>query len=823
MSQIRTVPAGLAIALCLFTAPSWAAPKGFQEAMVTEAVNQVDVVSGTAQRPARVNQVIRGTEIIRTGQRSRAELRFPDNTIARVGANAAFAFRTDTRGFELQKGSILFHSPKGLGGGQIRTAAATASVLGTTIIVCATPNGGFKVLVLEGKAKVQTPGGRTLVLGAGQMNFILPGGSQSAALTFRLNQQVGSSGLVNGFGSLLASLEKIQQAIERQENLISKGGATPTDLMIGNLNENQLLELLVDDPNSKPQNTIPSDLPPETLEALEALQAAFNRYVEMLQTPGYVDDGPLDPGHVIQPNELDDPINFLAFSLALDFLGVEQYPLSGEGPGFTLIQTPDFAFAPLCAGFVAHSLDFDNAVIDLSDFGACGIFTFLSMTDIYINGMLEVGGFEGIVDFHALGEIFFPVEGYIDSLNPGISMVFASAGPISIDTMSFNLPGGFLGLASEQDITLNSVGVTADQGVRIKANGAIDISDFTLYASYGGGYGDYVIVNGPPENGYTMPYADIFAGGPISLYNVDFGMANVVALTPDTLSIGGTFYANGIDAIAGNMDFDISILGDYYPMLEHVRLTQVADWAIGPTSLYAYDEIALGSFGNLSLDQTYLNAYGGITLSGQDVTLDNYSSLMTSYTDGGKGITLDAAGTLEILGSYVSSAHHLDLLGTQITVDGSTLTVNATDPMHLLRVDALDAFMANATTFSSSGPMDIIAKNRIDLTGGSITVASPHTVSLYAGDRINVNGTAFNAGNIRLQAITIALQNVNFPNGSMVTLRSGNGMLAPNPNQNQPVMPGYVNYIQNVRYDSQLLGIEIPAMHANISIQKINP
>lgn len=821
MSQIRTVPAGLAVALCLFATPTWAATRGFHEALLTEAVNQVDVLSGTTQRPARVNQVVRGTEIIRTGQRSRAELKFPDNTIVRVGANAAFAFRTDTRGFELQKGSILFHSPKGLGGGQIRTAAATASVLGTTIIVCATPNGGFKVLVLEGKAKVQTPGGRTLVLGAGQMNFILPGGSQSAALTFRLNQQVGSSGLVNGFGSLLASLEKIQQAIERQENLISKGGATPTDLMIGNLNENQLLELLVDDPNSKPQNTIPtSTIDPEVLEAL---QAAFDRYVEMLETPGYVDDGPLDSSHIIQPNELDDPINFIAFSLALDYLGVEKYPSKGKGPGFTLIQTPDFAFAPLCAGFVAHSLDFDNAVIDLSPFSACGIFTFLSMTDIYINGMLEVGGFEGIVDFHALGEIFFPVEGYIDSLNPGISMVFASAGPISIDTMSFNLPDGFLGLASEQDITLNSVGVTADQGVRIKANGAIDISDFTLYASYGGGYGDYVTVTGPPENGYATPYVDIFAGGPISLYNVDFGMADVVALTPDTLSIGGSFYANGIDAIAGSMDFDISILGDYYPMLEHVRLTQVADWAIGPTSLYAYDEIALGSFGDLSLDQTYLNAYGGITLAGQDVTVDNYSTLTTSYTDGGKGITLDAAGALDVLDSSISSAHHLDLLGTQITVDGSTLTVNATDPMHLLRVDARDVFLANNTTFSSSGPIDIMAKNRIDLIGGSITVANPHTVSLYAGDRINVNGTAFNAQNIRLQAITIALQNVNFPNGSMVTLRSGNGMLAPNPNTGATVMPGYVNYLQDVRYNNQLLGIDIPAMHENISIQKINP
>lgn len=823
MFTSRSVVAIATLAAVFASTSARSAPQGFQEATVTEAVNQVNVISGTAQRPARINERVQGSEIIRTGPRSRAELKFPDNTIARVGANAAFAFRPDTRAFDLQKGSILFHSPKGMGGGQIRTAAATASVLGTTIIVCATQNGGFKVLVLEGKGKVQVPGGRTMILRAGQLTFILPGGgAPSAVLTFRLKDQVEGAGLVNGFSALLASLDKINEAIERQETLIGKGLFSPTDLMIGDIRADQMLELIINDPNSKPQNTNPSLWPLNMLlgplldpDYAAKFLDAYNRYKWMVENPGAVDSSPLDPRHTIYPGELDDPVNFAAFLLALDNAGFDRDSPTGEGPGVNIIQTPDFAFAPLSAGFVAHGIDFDNATVNLSEFQASDIFTFLSLADIFINGSLEIGGFEGIVDFHAFGEIHFPGESSISSLNPGISMVFASGGPLSISDLNFYLPGGFLGLASGQDIDLNNIYAIADQGLRIAAEGAVDINGFTLYPTYGGE--QYAIVNGPlevlPEP--ANPFVDIFAGGPITLTDVDFNGADVVALTPDTFTLNGYFYARGIDALAGNFDLDL----DSFSYLNYVRLNQFEDWTIGASSLYAFDEIALGSFGNLSLDQVNLEAGSGITLSGQDLSLAN-SSLMTSYTEGGKGITLDAADSLDVLDSYITSAHHLDLLGGNIHLDGSTLTVDANDPLHLLRIDARDSLVANNTTLSASGPIEIMAQNLIDLTGGSITVATPHAIDLRAGNTLRVDGTAFNAQNIRLQAITIALKNVNFALGSQVTLRSGLGMLAPNANQNQPVMPGYVNYIEQVRYNNVLLD---NSAHPNISIQKINP
>lgn len=48
-------------------------------------------------------------------------------------------------------------------GGNIKSAGATASVLGTTLIVGANQSGGFKVMLLEGKGQVTGAGGRKQV------------------------------------------------------------------------------------------------------------------------------------------------------------------------------------------------------------------------------------------------------------------------------------------------------------------------------------------------------------------------------------------------------------------------------------------------------------------------------------------------------------------------------------------------------------------------------------------------------------------------------------------------------------------------------------
>jgi hypothetical protein len=133
----------------------------------------------------------------------------------------------------LKKGSLLFHSPTGKGGGTVKSEGATAAVLGTTLAVSATQAGGFKVMTLEGKASVQQPGAPAVSLGAGQMTFATPGQPLAQPLNFSVSGTAGGSKLVNGFSQPLASMPKIEAAIARQQAELEKGGLVATGLFIG--------------------------------------------------------------------------------------------------------------------------------------------------------------------------------------------------------------------------------------------------------------------------------------------------------------------------------------------------------------------------------------------------------------------------------------------------------------------------------------------------------------------------------------------------------------------------------------------------------------
>ena len=201
------------------------------ESTFTEVIKDVNVVSQAtkAAQPARVKDIVKAPDLVRTGPDSRAELTAPDQTITRIGANAVFSFEPAGRNIDLQQGSILFHSPSGKGGGVIRSGGAAAAVLGTTIIVTATPNGGFKIIVLEGKGKATLPNGKTARLKEGQLIFVLPGQNDfGPLLDINLGKLVGGSLLVNGFSTPLSSQSLINDAIRRQKHKLTGGGAEDT-------------------------------------------------------------------------------------------------------------------------------------------------------------------------------------------------------------------------------------------------------------------------------------------------------------------------------------------------------------------------------------------------------------------------------------------------------------------------------------------------------------------------------------------------------------------------------------------------------------------
>ena len=208
----------------------------YKQAKFTQVVNDVNVLSIADQssKPANVNDRFKLPDVLRTGLASRAELVGEDMTVTRVGANTIFSFDAAMRTIDLKQGSLLFHSPKGKGGGSIRSGSVTATVLGTTIICSVTADGGFKVLVLEGQCEVRYGNNQHEILGAGQMTFVQSGGQRSAGvLNFRLDEQTRGSKLVTGFDQPLASTPLIDSAIEKQNLLIQKGKIETTTLLVG--------------------------------------------------------------------------------------------------------------------------------------------------------------------------------------------------------------------------------------------------------------------------------------------------------------------------------------------------------------------------------------------------------------------------------------------------------------------------------------------------------------------------------------------------------------------------------------------------------------
>jgi hypothetical protein len=206
-----------------------------RESTLVQVVNEVKVAPPqAAEKDAKANDLVRAPDKIRTGAKSRAELKAADNTLTRIGANTIFSFEPSGRVLNLEKGSVLFHSPAGRGGGTIKSAGASAAVLGTTLIVVATPNGGFKCILLEGKGSITLPNGQNLRLTAGDMVMVPPGAQNFGPVAkIDLGKLVEGSQLVNGFEAPLPSLGDIRNEIAKQHIAIISGDYEETGVVIG--------------------------------------------------------------------------------------------------------------------------------------------------------------------------------------------------------------------------------------------------------------------------------------------------------------------------------------------------------------------------------------------------------------------------------------------------------------------------------------------------------------------------------------------------------------------------------------------------------------
>jgi len=137
----------------------------------------------------------------------------------------------------LEKGSMLLQVPKGLGGAKIHTAAVTAAITGTTIMMEYIPGSYIKVLVLEGSLRLSRNGtfGDSLLLRPGKMVIMRPDAKKIPdPIDVDLEQIVKTSTLVNfPDEGPLPSMPLMQAAIDEQKKQLAKNDLVPTNLVMG--------------------------------------------------------------------------------------------------------------------------------------------------------------------------------------------------------------------------------------------------------------------------------------------------------------------------------------------------------------------------------------------------------------------------------------------------------------------------------------------------------------------------------------------------------------------------------------------------------------
>lgn len=126
-----------------------------KEGRMTEIIRDVRLLaSGAAARSASLNDNVREGTAVRTGDESRAEITFNDQSLTRLGANTVFSFGKGTKTYDLGSGAILMYAPEKAGQVKIHTSVATAAVTGFTALLESHPKSWSKLIILHGKAKV---------------------------------------------------------------------------------------------------------------------------------------------------------------------------------------------------------------------------------------------------------------------------------------------------------------------------------------------------------------------------------------------------------------------------------------------------------------------------------------------------------------------------------------------------------------------------------------------------------------------------------------------------------------------------------------------
>src|SRR5438270_13886241 len=212
------------------------------EARITRVKSQVQLADSEHARRASVNDIVHKETVVRTGNGSRAELSFSDETVVRLAAHTAFDFNRGTRGLNLKDGAALVQAPKEANGATIHAGSVVAAVAGTTVMIEYHP-GFYKFLVLEGTARSYRPGhvGDSVLVRAGQMVFGDPETALSDPVDVDIDRFMTTSRFITDFPPLRSQKSIVGESQKQQReksnkilidtNLVIFGGGTQVSVV----------------------------------------------------------------------------------------------------------------------------------------------------------------------------------------------------------------------------------------------------------------------------------------------------------------------------------------------------------------------------------------------------------------------------------------------------------------------------------------------------------------------------------------------------------------------------------------------------------------
>ena len=570
-----------------------------KEARVTQIVRDVKLLPNAAPaRPALVNDQVRDGTAVRTGIESRSELMFTDATLARLGANTIFSFTEGTRNLELTDGAMLLRVPKNAGGAKINTAAVTAAITGTTIMLEFHKNSYIKFIVLEGTGRIFIPNrvGESVLVHAGQMLITKPNAKNlPSPVDVDIRKLMKTSRLIKGFGKM-GSEDLIAQTEAEQDKERTEGELYETNLAIYgagtaiilddqvHIQETQIAAQQNPPPPPVVPPVAPSEFgPPETIAAPDAYPLGEGSQINT-GPPTITSNGVTNFGKIYRTTPLDGTRSLWFFGSTRPF---------DTASGF---DTPDGSVFSLnfIAAFKFQDLELlSNPTISISEAGITklaligvggiasgppgGTLTFAGLDSVLLatqNGSIILGdgiSFENIPNlfFYARGDsvslkLASPISGASNLLLNSEGTVQVN-GNVSVTNFNAFSQGDFLdgsGIITAHDVTINSIG----GNVTFDVSKFPDVAGGTLDLTANGTL-TFVPVTGPITRASIVGHGGTIDFVSSEPFTFDFSNSSVSFTAGE-----GGIQASNIDFVGPNLTLssegDINLLASHVPRSE---------------------------------------------------------------------------------------------------------------------------------------------------------------------------------------------------------------------------------------------------------------